>query len=67
MRAGALVMCGDGLVSANDYFCNSIGYENGAALSARPVVTLKSNVTTNEVSIREGEVIEDWDNPLGMY
>ena len=57
-----------GRVSAYyDYFCGSYGDEYGLSCCVRPVVSLPSSVTIEQVKKIEGEVTETWNDPLNIY
>ena len=53
---------GYGSVKADYFFCYSYGYENGGAFCLRPVVSLPSSVTIEQVKKIEGEVTETWND-----
>ena len=48
-------------------FCHSVGDELGESLCVRPVVSLPSSVTIEQVSKKDGEVTETWKDPLKFY
>ena len=56
-----------GRVYANGYVCDSHGYEYGGSLCVRPIVSLPSSVTIEQVKKIEGEVTETWNDPLKLY
>ena len=56
-----------GDVYAYGYVCHSDGGEGDGSLCLRPVVSLPSSVTIEQVSKKDGEVTETWNDPLGMY
>lgn len=57
-----LVFVYGGRVGAYHGLCNSDGYENGGAFCLRPVVSLPSSVTIEQVKKIEGEVTETWND-----
>lgn len=63
--------CMDGVSSGGVYasngLCGSGGNEDGVSVCLRPVVSLPSSVTIEQVSKKDGEVTETWNDPLGMY
>ena len=58
---------GVGCVNADDLFCYSYGDEYGGSFCVRPVVSLPSSVTIDQVSKKDGEVTEKWNDPLELY
>ena len=57
-----------GCVLADDgALCYSDGREDAVSICLRPVVSLPSSVTIEQVSKKDGEVTETWNDPLGMY
>ena len=56
-----------GNVYAANYFCNSDGDENGKSRCVRPVVSLPSSVTIEQVSKKDEKVTETWKDPLNQY
>ena len=58
---------GVGSVIADGYFCNSDGDEYGIMLCLRPVVSLTSTVTTEDVYKLETAPTESWNDPFGLY
>ena len=56
-----------GDVYANEDICNSFGAEGGRSYCVRPVVSLPSSVTIEQVSKKDGEVTETWNDPLNKY
>ena len=56
-----------GRVSAAVSFCDSVGTVISGSFCVRPVVSLPSSVTIEQVSKKDGEVTEKWDDPLNMY
>ena len=59
---------GGGCVNADDLFCYSYGGEyGGSSFCVRPVVSLPSSVTIDQVSKKDGEVTEKWNDPLKLY
>jgi hypothetical protein len=56
-----------GDVYANEDICNSFGAEGGRLYCVRPVVSLPSSVTIEQVSKKDGEVTETWNDPLNKY
>ena len=49
------------------YLCDSDGYEYGVSFCLRPVVSLPSSVTIEDVPKKAGTVIETWNDPFGKY
>ena len=49
------------------YFCSSGGGEAGGSLCVRPVVSLPSSATLEQVSKKDGEVTETWNDPLNKH
>ena len=58
-----------GRVKAAHYFCDSVGHGDGDNISmcVRPVVSLPSSITIDQVSKIDGEVTETWNDPLDWY
>ncbi len=56
-----------GAVDAHGYLCDSGGLEPGVSICLRPVVSLPSSVTIEQVSKKDGEVTETWNDPLNRY
>ena len=56
-----------GYVDAFSIFCNSDGNEDGKSLCVRPIVSLPSRVTIEQVSKKAGKVTETWNDPLKLY
>ena len=56
-----------GRVGANGDLCASGGVEYDGSLCLRPVVSLPSSVTIEQVKKIEGEVTETWNDPLNKY
>ena len=56
-----------GRVGANGDLCASGGVEYDGSLCLRPVVSLPSSVTIEQVKKIEGEVTETWNDPLKLY
>ena len=57
-----------GRVDAYYYvFCSSGGQEDEFMQCLRPVVSLPSNVTIEDVPKKAGTVIESWNDPFGWY
>ncbi|MGN1271316.1 MAG: hypothetical protein ACI4UX_05055, partial [Clostridia bacterium] len=56
-----------GYVYARSGFCNSGGGEYGVSICLRPVVSLPSNVTIDDVKKKAGTITETWNDPLGLY
>ena len=56
-----------GAVNAHAYFCGAVGSELGGSTCVRPVVSLPSSVTIEQVKKIEGEVTETWNDPLNKY
>lgn len=57
-----------GYVYAYSEFCNSSsGIEGYGSFCLRPVVSLPSSVTIEQVSKKDGEVTETWNDPLKLY
>ena len=57
-----------GYVEANRYFCFSYRPADGCKLSClRPVVSIPSSVTADQVKKKDGQVTESWNDPLGIY
>lgn len=56
-----------GDVYASEVICNSFGAEGGMSYCVRPVVSLPSSVTIEQVSKKDGEVTETWNDPLNKY
>ena len=48
-------------------FCLSGGGEYGKSFCVRPVVSLPASVTIEQVSKKNGEVTETWNDPLKLY
>ena len=55
-----------GVVYAHN-FCYSDGGEGDDSICVRPVVSLPSSVTIDQVSKIDGEVTEKWNDPLKLY
>ena len=49
------------------FFCNSGGDEGDSSICVRPVVSLPSSVTIEQVSKKDETVIEKWNDPLKLY
>ena len=49
------------------FLCDSDGYEYGVSFCLRPVVSLPSSVTIEDVPKKAGTVIETWNDPFGKY
>ena len=47
--------------------CDTDGYEYGVSFCLRPVVSLPSSVTIEDVPKKAGTVIETWNDPFGKY
>ena len=58
---------GEDYVYAGGHICASDGAEGDASCCVRPVVSLPSSVTIEQVSKKDGEVIERWNDPLNKY
>lgn len=58
---------GDGYVDADSYLCPSYGIDFDVSRCLRPVVSLPSSVTIEQVSKKDGEVTETWNDPLNWY
>ena len=56
-----------GGVGADGGLCNSGGGEYDESICLRPVVSLPSSVTIEDVKKESGTVIETWNDPLGWY
>lgn len=56
-----------GRVSAYDGICFAGGHESSWSLCVRPVVTLSSIITIEQVSKKDGQVQETWNDPLNKY
>ena len=56
-----------GRVGANGDLCASGGVEYDGSLCLRPVVSLPSSVTIEDVPKKAGTVIETWNDPFGKY
>ena len=56
-----------GIVNAYGYLCASGGNELDESFCLRPVVSLPSSVTIEQVKKIEGEVTETWNDPLNKY
>ena len=56
-----------GDVYASEVICNSFGAEGGYSFCVRPVVSLPSSVTIEQVSKKDEKVTETWNDPLKMY
>ena len=57
----------NGIVGAFIYFCATSGDEGWDSRCVRPVVSLPSSVTIEQVNKIEGEVTERWNDPLKLY
>ena len=58
---------GGDVYAAGGSFCDSDGDEYGGPSCVRPVVSLPSSVTIEQVKKIEGEVTETWNDPLNIY
>ena len=58
---------GGGNVNAANNFCYSNGSENGNWVCVRPIVSLSSSVTIEQVSKKDEKVTETWNDPLKLY
>ena len=69
--SGDAYWCGSGAryaYVATDYdFSYSNGREDKDSLCLRPIVSLPSSVTIEQVSKKDGEVTETWNDPLNEY
>lgn len=69
--SGYAIWCLDyafgGIVYAGNDLCYSYGRGGVMALCLRPVVSLPSNVTIDDVPKKAETVTETWNDPLGMY
>ena len=63
--------CMDCVISGNVYaiygLCDSAGGEYNASICLRPVVSLPSSITIEQVSKKDEKVTETWNDPLNMY
>ena len=57
----------DGYVNAGYTFCDSVGGKYGESICLRPVVSLPSSVTIDDVKKKSDTVTETWNDPLGKY
>ena len=56
-----------GFVGLHSSFCISSGAESGKSFCVRPVVSLPSSVTIEQVSKKDEKVTETWNDPLKKY